>query len=195
MQDSTDLSSYITIYRQVIPVKVCEHLTEYTSSMKLHPATIGLVNQLNKNYRDTLVSIFPEDHWIMGIHFHYGAIANNLKWNFDLTGPSPSQFATYQSGCFYNWHSDCPDVPLRDQIQTRKITCILNISAPNSYEGGDFKIRLSSDSDEPKEYCIPDIKEEGSIIVFPSILPHKVTDVTSGERSTVTTWLLGPPLK
>lgn len=195
MQDSTDLSSYITIYRRAIAPKVCEHLREFTSLMKLHPATIGLENKINKEYRDTLISIFPEEHWIMGINFHYGAITNNLKWNFDLTGPSPSQFAIYQPGCFYNWHSDCPDIPLRGQNQTRKITCILNISAPGSYQGGEFKIRLSTDSAEPKEYSIPEIDEEGSIVVFPSMISHKVSNVTSGQRTTVTTWLLGPPLK
>ena len=51
-------------------------------------------------------------------------------------------------------------------------------------EGGDFEM------DEEDE--IPRF-EEGSIIVFPSFLKHRVTPVTKGVRYSLVSWFVGPP--
>ena len=37
------------------------------------------------------------------------------------------------------------------------------------------------------------ILEEGSIIVFPAFMEHRVTPVTRGTRYSLVTWFVGPP--
>ena len=53
------------------------------------------------------------------------------------------------------------------------------------FEGGDFEIRGKDDR-------VPKL-EEGSIIVFPSFLEHRVTPVTEGIRYSLVSWFVGPP--
>ena len=41
----------------------------------------------------------------------------------------------------------------------------------------------------------PELKETGSVIVFPSFMEHRVAPVTKGTRYSLVTWFLGPPFK
>ena len=70
---------------------------------------------------------------------------------------------------------------------TRKLSLTLQLSDPNTYEGGKFL--LFNGEHEPSE---PPIREQGSIIVFDSRLWHKVTPVTKGVRYSLVSWVLGP---
>ena len=38
-------------------------------------------------------------------------------------------------------------------------------------------------------------KSKGTMIVFDSRIPHRVTPVTSGQRISLVTWMLGPKLR
>ena len=38
-------------------------------------------------------------------------------------------------------------------------------------------------------------REKGSIIVFDSRIPHRVTPITRGRRVSLVTWMMGPKLK
>ena len=78
---------------------------------------------------------------------------------------------------------------LRVKIGTRKLSASLLVSDPSEYEGGDL-ILLDYHNNEVK---MP--KEKGSIIVFDSRLPHKVTPVTTGKRISLVTWMYGPKLR
>ena len=63
-----------------------------------------------------------------------------------------------------------------------KLTCLLNLSeAP--YEGGDFH---TVGSDGPRNFT------SGMGLVMTSLVAHKVTPVTKGERITLTYWAEGP---
>jgi PKHD-type hydroxylase len=42
---------------------------------------------------------------------------------------------------------------------------------------------------------VPELKEPGSLLVFPSYIQHRVTPVTKGERVTISRWLSGPNFK
>jgi PKHD-type hydroxylase len=61
----------------------------------------------------------------------------------------------------------------------------MSIILNSDYEGGDFEMRGLKDK-------VPRL-EEGSIIVFPSFLEHRVTPVTEGIRYSLVTWFVGPP--
>ena len=63
-----------------------------------------------------------------------------------------------------------------------KLTCLLNLSE-ESYEGGDF---YTINKNEKHEFT------SGMGLVIPSLIAHKVTPVTKGERITLTYWAQGP---
>ena len=58
------------------------------------------------------------------------------------------------------------------------------MSDSNDYVGGDFEF------DEIKTNV--DFKSQGTIIVFPSYLRHRVLPVTSGVRKSLVAWFYGP---
>ena len=40
-----------------------------------------------------------------------------------------------------------------------------------------------------------EIKQKGTIIIFPSFVKHKVAPITKGERNSLVGWVLGYPFK
>lgn len=70
---------------------------------------------------------------------------------------------------------------------SRKLSVVVQLSAPDAYEGGDLRFRDLPD-DLPAE-----AREQGAMIVFPSILYHAVVPVTAGTRRSLVGWYSGPP--
>ena len=67
-----------------------------------------------------------------------------------------------------------------------------------NYEGGEFEILSDPYHDDKTDTMTtqirtPDIKDPGSIVVFPGFLHHRVAPVTKGVRHSVVLWCLGPP--
>ena len=85
----------------------------------------------------------------------------------------------YDVGDEYGWHVDV--MTEQGQIDS-KLTCLLNLSE-DPYEGGDF---YTIGSNEKWNF------DSGCGIIFNSLLAHKVTPVTKGERTTLTYWGSGP---
>jgi len=81
----------------------------------------------------------------------------------------------------YESHFDFSDSDMFDV----KLTCLINIST-KKYEGGKFEY-LSTRWREIKE-----LEKPGNVIMFKSHLHHRVTPVTSGERRTLTHFMIGP---
>ena len=74
--------------------------------------------------------------------------------------------------------------------KVRKLSLTINLSDPKSYEGGDFEMEVRGDIE-----VITDGREQGSMILFPSFVPHRVTPVTRGTRYSLVIWLLGRPFR
>ncbi|KOG33018.1 oxidoreductase [Streptomyces viridochromogenes] len=69
----------------------------------------------------------------------------------------------------------------------RKITVIVQLSDASSYEGGGLQM-FGVDTEE-----LP--RERGSVLVFPSLIDHRVTPVTQGLRRALVAWVAGPRLR
>lgn len=117
----------------------------------------------------------------------YLEVANQAtEWNFALTGQEDTQLARYKSldKGHYDWHMDAR-APVAG-VQ-RKLTCVILLSDPSEFEGG--VLQLKGLENETL------LDKQGSIIVFPSFIEHKVTPVTKGVRHTAVTWAIGPSFK
>lgn len=117
----------------------------------------------------------------------YLEVANqSAGWNYTLTGQEDTQLARYKSinKGHYDWHMD--STPPVNGIQ-RKLSCVILLSDPAEFEGGVLQLKHLEDKNL--------LDKQGTIIVFPSFIDHKVTPVTKGVRHTAVTWAIGPAFK
>ncbi len=91
-----------------------------------------------------------------------------------LNHVEPIQFGQYKKDDFYEWHMDAgPEID-------RDISASVFLDDPNKFDGGEFQFHTES-VPKPKQ-------EQGSIIVFPSLMTHRVTPVKKGARHSLVVW-------
>ena len=125
-----------------------------------------------------------ENKWLAQRLGHIVSSLNAKFYNFNLTGFGEAfQLTTYKSSeqGAYTWHQDCGG-----QI-SRKLSLVLQLSDPSTYEGGNLQL-LHGNTD-----LLP--KKLGLIVAFPSWELHQVTPVTAGERHSLVCWVTGPEFR
>ena len=144
----------------------------------------------NEKTRVTNVSWFPQGHFLETMLQGYATLANLEAWNFVVTGKETIQFGEYKSGGFYNWHTDSS---LNPNVPFRKLSITVNLSDPKDYKGGDLEIKTP----QGQELKMPmgQLRKRGTVVVFPSFLQHRVTEVTNGTRYSLVQWYHGPEFK
>ena len=141
---------------------------------------------VQKEARESRVGFFNDDHWIEGIVWHYMRLANVQAWKFLVSSCQTVQFTQYEKGEYYGPH--CDTFGLNEDM--RKLSICIQLSDPKTYEGGAFEF------EHPDGSFIPDgFAGLGSVMVFPSFLYHQVHPVTSGERYSSVSWVLGPQIR
>ena len=76
----------------------------------------------------------------------------------------------------------------------RKLSVTISLNNPDEYEGGNLQFDLGPHR-EDRFYTCEEIRPKGSVIVFPSHIPHQVTPITRGVRYSLVCWSLGPPFR
>lgn len=130
----------------------------------------------------------PGSDWVMDRIIDVVREANRDTFGFDLQSFSESaQVARYDSARegHFDWHSDIGDGPLARQ---RKLTMVVQLSAPDSYAGGTFEVMPSAHIQQASP-------ARGDATIFPSFLLHRVTPVTKGQRLSLTIWAHGPAFR
>jgi len=113
---------------------------------------------------------------------------NERFFGYDLNGIETVQFSNYdcEDKGFYTQHKDTIDL----NFQERKLSCTIQLTDEDSYEGGDVIIYTDS-FERPTTLC----RKRGSITFFPSYIIHEVKPVTYGIRNSLVAWVLGPHFK
>ena len=130
--------------------------------------------------------VWTKEQWVYDLITPYMLTANEQAgWKYNIVAAHDCQITRYTKDGFYGWHIDGAGshTELDGDGNTRKLS--MSIILNSDYEGGDFEMR-------GLENQVPRL-EEGSIIVFPSFVEHRVTPVTEGIRYSLVTWFLGPP--
>jgi PKHD-type hydroxylase len=141
-----------------------------------------------KEVRDSKISwLYPSDDldWVYRKLTDVVLNLNERFFKFDIYGFIEGfQFTHYQAPSGkYKKHVD---KIMNGYI--RKLSLSIQLSDPNSYEGGDLVLY---DGDSP--ILIP--KEQGKLILFPSYTLHEVKPITKGERYSLVAWITGPQFK
>ena len=79
--------------------------------------------------------------------------------------------------------------------KVRKLSLTLNLNKPGEYEGGNLMFDFGTHNETEQFIECTEIRPQGSLIVFPSFMPHCVTPVTKGTRYSLVLWVLGDPFK
>jgi len=130
--------------------------------------------------------VWIKEQWVYDLISPYMFTANERAgWKYNITTAEDCQITRYTKDGFYNWHIDGmgSHSELQDDGNTRKLS--MSVILNSDYEGGDFEMR-------GLENQVPRL-EEGSILVFPSFVEHRVTPVTEGIRYSLVSWFVGPP--
>lgn len=140
------------------------------------------------DYRISEISWIPQNtntQWLYKKMADYAMEANRIMWNFDIWGYHDGfQYTKYQgNGGHYDWHAD-----LGPGISNRKLSCVLQLSDANDYEGGDLQMN-------PGGQIMTVPKEKGLLCFFPSFVLHRVTPLSGGIRKSLVTWLCGANLR
>jgi PKHD-type hydroxylase len=117
---------------------------------------------------------------------------NHTTFEFELTELQNIELGRYSSGCHYTWHSDLRDV---DRKISRKLSFSILLNSPNEYSGGEFLWGIKDPKVNDPQMVDYKKLSAGSIIVFPSYLPHSITPVTDGVRYQMFGWIMGPRFK
>ena len=114
---------------------------------------------------------------------------NSQYWKFNLHGVDESKdypsVYKYGVGGHFDWHID-----MSTAISTRKLAFSIQLSDPKDYEGGDLQFYDGSSPTSDAQ-----LREKGSLIIFPSFVWHRVTPITKGTRYVVVGWIHGETFK
>lgn len=173
--------------------KTCDDLIKISKNLQMVDAVTGFGDKVSSNpnlRRSTVRWVRRRDRWIPIWDRILELIneANQNAFGFNLTIMREMQFTEYSADikAHYDWHVDldwCHKQPYH-----RKLSCVVQLSAPDSYQGGDLQM----------EHHAPDVKrlrQQGSVLVFPSFLKHRVTPVTEGIRHSLVAWYEGPKFR
>jgi PKHD-type hydroxylase len=114
---------------------------------------------------------------------------NKQFFKYNLTGfyePAQLGFYSASSSDHYSWHTDSD---VSTEGIPRKLTMILMLDDPQSFEGGELEVKLTSDDPIKLE------QKRGRAWFFPSFVLHRVTPVTKGTRRSMVIWVGGPEFK
>lgn len=118
---------------------------------------------------------------------------NRNIFHLDITHKEYAIINKYDVGQSIGWHKDEWLFSINsknDNSIYRKLIGILNLDSIESYIGGDFQIMTL---EERPDSCIHNIRADaGTLIVFPAILSHRVTEITYGTRRTIVVKMDGP---
>lgn len=126
-----------------------------------------------------------ETAWIFRRLFELVLKTNRQHFQFHLDAFAERiQIARYDAclGSHFDWHADWGTGTFASK---RKLTLIVQLSDPASYQGGLLCYNAAGVEETASTTM-------GSVILFPSFVLHKVSQMTSGLRYSLTTWIHGP---
>ena len=131
----------------------------------------------------------PQSQPLVNLIHSFFQQANKNAYGTNISSITDIQHTLYEAKDkgHYDFHMDT--FLETNRMVHRKLSMTIQLSDGNDYEGGDFEF------DKTYVPSLPDqqlLRKKGAILVFPSILGHRVTPVTKGKRKSLVTWIDGP---
>jgi PKHD-type hydroxylase len=182
------VSTQINVMPNFLTKEECEIIIDYANKKNKQIAGIG-DNAIDKKTRKNKVVWFGEKDaslaWLYKKIAGFVSNENTKHYKFDLYGLTEDlQFTIYDTiDDHYKWHYDSGGASVR------KLSLSIQLSNPKDYEGCELEFIETENGNKDL------LKPQGTIILFPSYLAHRVTPLTSGTRYSLVTWIGGPNFK
>ena len=212
-----NLKYYYWYFQSALPESFCNDLIKYGSEKQEETALTGgyqaksdkgeilsekELKDLKKKRNSNVVWL--SEPWIYNeIHPYVHQANKNAGWNFEWDYSEACQFTKYKKDQYYGWHCDSWEEPYSNlenknfygKIRKLSVTCVL--SKPEDYEGGELEFDFGASEPDKKHHTriCTEIKSQGSLVIFPSFVQHRVKPVTKGTRYSLVIWSLGQPYK
>ena len=180
------------VFEEILPDYLVDLIEQRVSEIEEEDWEAGAIgnDEEGGEYPDSRkcdVSWIAELDWVSTIFTHYFHIANREIFEYDLTEMESVQVTKYDKSHFYGWHSDYGTSS--DEDLTRKLSMSIILTDPEEYSGGklqfiDYHGRVQNAD-----------KARGTVVVFDSRTPHRVTPVLRGQRISLVAWMMGPKLR
>jgi PKHD-type hydroxylase len=181
-------------FKSHFPADYCERLVELALSRPPQEAKIGTDNGIKEDTEFRRSSLWfvnqgdPELGYLFDELWKLAIRANHDWFNIHISKIDYYQIAEYDSANQgeYKTHHDIFYMN-GDPYYHRKLSCVIQLSDPKSYEGGDLSFDQVTAYPNAEE-----LREQGTVIFFPSFVRHAAAPVTSGKRYSVAAWFDGP---
>jgi PKHD-type hydroxylase len=187
--EHNDLLTKVAVWPQLLDAQSCERAIALAQTFPAVEGRVGTADVENSDLRRSQIWFFnpgPETEFIFA---PLRSALQQLNEGFRLevsdfsTGCQIARYSSEVKG-HYSWHIDLGT----GRFSRRKLSLSVQLSAAKDYEGGDLQFHLSG-LDENK------MRQQGTLIAFPSFHEHRVTPVTRGERFSLVAWVDGPPYR
>lgn len=181
------MNSLWYLFEQEFSEEVCKQVFSYWDDIQAMRGKVAEDPEDNAHIRNSKIIKCPygssAQNEFSKLLEPYITVANRECFGFNLNGFCEFQIAEYSRGDFYIEHLD---IGLNDTESQRKLSVTLQLTDPNTYQGGDFSFASSINTPS-----IDSIRKQGSILVFPSFLPHSINKVREGKRYALVGWYEG----
>ena len=186
--------------RATLPRGAVDGINEYLSQqdLKWEDARYGGNLEVDDNTRKSQIAWISDDGLKSYIYSQFDSANSDPDWQFELDAMEDIQYTTYeghpdnQFNGHYDWHYDYLMAP-EEPRKCRKLSMTLMLSQHgDEYEGGSFEFQCLKNGSI--EYQTIDLTI-GDILVFPSMMHHRVNFVTKGMRKVLVAWAWGPLFK
>lgn len=186
------------LWNGVFPAAVCQAVIDTFDDNAFYDANVQTAEGqalTDERTRKTKNMFIEPGHWVGALVTHFAHQAN-LLWRYDISGLGTLSILRYDEAGHFNWHVDVlsyeqSNYPGLGPGLERKLSVTVNLSDPDDYVGGDLEFLNGIG----QLLTQPELRERGSIVVFPSTLGHRVTPLTGGVRYALVGWMVGPPLR
>lgn len=168
-------------------------IENYCDNKELNDAKIVTDEYVNQ-VRISKIAFISKDQTTEWMFARFNNLINRINvgyYGFDLYGYESIQYTTYDKDGKFEWHTD---LLYGDQLgntvnnDTRKLTLVMLLN--DNFTGGELMI--STGSEDKASYVE---MKRGTVVAFPSFVPHKVKPVTSGLRKSLVIWVEGPKFR
>ena len=170
----------------------CKKILTDAATLPVQNAKMGVGGESEDNiYRRSKIRFINKQdkkfEWLFDSLFKAAVQANNDYFNFHISKLDYIQLAEYDAaykGEYKEhhdvfWMNDDPNFH-------RKLSCVVQLSDPHDYDGGDLEI---TEARIPLDHGA---RNQGTAVFFPSMLRHKANPVTRGVRYSLAAWFDGP---
>lgn len=180
--------SPIAIFPAAVTPEACAMLLDELATLPLGPGRVMADGAPVE--RHVQMAFLPHDHWSAAIMSGAVEQANEaLGWRYELAAMESLQYSVYAPGDLHEWHMDT----LSHGGLVRKLTVVVQLDDGADYEGGDLELlRFGVSNPEAIELPREQLRQRGTVLVFPSFLLHRVTPMMAGRRRTLVAWFVGP---